>query len=319
MNWTNKFCADCVWFSDSAWPGFLQLSGDCAYFDCSTLGDTLLKQHRLSNIPIGVPLKGCYFLIISGNNKLASADQEGELWVGGVGVASGYLDDPEGTREKFISEVEVEEDNEGPLQGCSECRLLIGPQTALKAHECVALGVPKEVLRKFGGRIFKTGDLARRLSDGSYVLSGRMDRQVKIHGHRIALEEIERTIELYPHVEDVTVTRFSRPNGDINLVAYVVPKHVPNCDVPKKDNCPTQSIGEASGADLKIWLAKRLPEVMIPHVFIYLKSTPLTTSGKVDYNALPNPLKVPREDISTLLEASAGRSRGVEFIQQVSH
>jgi amino acid adenylation domain-containing protein len=120
-------------------------------------------------------------------------------------------------------------------------------------------------------RLYKTGDLARYRSDGSIEYSGRIDYQVKIRGFRIELGEIEEVIaESFNVRETVVLAKENR------LIAYVVPKEK-----------ITFSINE-----LRHFLKKKLPEYMLPSVFVVLEALPLTSNGKVDRRALPAPDKL---------------------------
>ncbi|WP_228772068.1 non-ribosomal peptide synthetase, partial [Actinokineospora iranica] len=129
-----------------------------------------------------------------------------------------------------------------------------------------------------GGRMYRTGDLVRRLPDGELVYLRRADDQVKLRGHRVELGEIRAALLDLPRVADaVVVVRADR------LVAYVV--------------------GETGG--LRAALAQRLPDYMVPSVFVALAALPLTPNGKIDRKALPEPEiraegrapRTPREEI----------------------
>ncbi|MEH2366202.1 amino acid adenylation domain-containing protein [Nostoc sp.] len=122
-----------------------------------------------------------------------------------------------------------------------------------------------------GRRLYKTGDLARFLPDGNIEFLGRIDHQVKIRGFRIELGEIEALLSQHPNVQQVVViTREDMP-GDKRLVAYIVPKQ--KLDV--------------SVTTLKRFLQEKLPNYMVPAVFVILDSLPLTPNGKVDRQNLP--------------------------------
>ncbi len=122
-------------------------------------------------------------------------------------------------------------------------------------------------------RIFKTGDLGRMSPDGCLVYLGRKDFQVKIRGHRVELAEIERALLDLGQFREVVVVALNDHAGEPSLVAYLVP------------------IGQAVvRADaLRAALAEKLPAPMIPTSFVALDSIPLTSTGKVDRNALPAP------------------------------
>ncbi|MEO5782430.1 MAG: amino acid adenylation domain-containing protein [Ginsengibacter sp.] len=124
-----------------------------------------------------------------------------------------------------------------------------------------------------GSKLYRTGDLGKWQANGHIEYHGRKDDQVKIRGYRIELGEIESALRQHPSVQQVVViVREDSPN-DKRLAAYVV---------PSKDNIPAIS-------DLQLFLTKKLPEYMLPSAFVFLKSMPLTTNGKVDRTALPAP------------------------------
>jgi aryl carrier-like protein len=151
----------------------------------------------------------------------------GELFIGGVQVARGYLGRPELTADRFV---------EDPFNG---------------------------------GRLYKTGDLARWLADGSIEYLGRNDFQVKIRGFRIELGEIEARLEEIAR-EAVVVAREDGAGGK-RLVAYYV--------APEAIEVET----------LRAHLLDRLPDYMVPAAYVRMDALPLTPNGKVDRKALPAP------------------------------
>ncbi|EGO65799.1 non-ribosomal peptide synthetase [Acetonema longum] len=122
-----------------------------------------------------------------------------------------------------------------------------------------------------GEKMYRTGDLASWLPDGDIEFLGRIDHQVKIRGFRIELGEIEAELLKHPSVRESVVSAKGDPAGNQYLCAYLVPA----------EQLPV--------ADLRAYLAKALPEYMIPAVFIQLDNMPLTPNGKIDRRALPEP------------------------------
>jgi len=122
-------------------------------------------------------------------------------------------------------------------------------------------------------RVYRTGDLARYHTDGCIEFLGRADRQVKIRGCRIEPGEVEAALAAHPRVRGAVVDARPDAAGEARLVAYVVVSAEPR---------PTP-------AELRTHLKQRLPEYMVPSAFVTLRELPLTTSGKVDHRALPEP------------------------------
>ncbi|MGZ4163771.1 MAG: amino acid adenylation domain-containing protein, partial [Tumebacillaceae bacterium] len=123
-------------------------------------------------------------------------------------------------------------------------------------------------------RLYKTGDLAKYRPDGNIELLGRIDLQVKIRGLRIEVGEIEMTLKQRDDIQDAVVVALADKGAEKRLVAYIVPRHA--------DALP-------SGVELRAYLAARLPNYMVPALFVHLEKLPLSPNGKVDRRSLPAP------------------------------
>ncbi|MGH7833991.1 MAG: non-ribosomal peptide synthetase, partial [Candidatus Binatia bacterium] len=132
--------------------------------------------------------------------------------------------------------------------------------------------VPRPFGARPGARLYRTGDLARYLPNGAIEFVGRIDNQVKIRGFRIEPGEIEAVLGQYPEVKETAVVARGESPAEKHLVAYIVSRH---------DRLRISA--------LRNFLAKKLPDYMIPSVFVPLDSLPLTPSGKMDRKALPAP------------------------------
>jgi amino acid adenylation domain-containing protein len=193
---------------------------------------------------IGVQIPDLQFYILDSNLEPLPQDVPGEVYVGGAGVSRGYLNRPELTAERFIPDPFDDEP---------------------------------------GARLYKTGDSARRLSNGDIEYLGRIDQQVKIRGFRIELGEIEATLLDHPSVSDAVVIAKDTRSDEKQVVAYIV-----------------QAAEEALNvAELRGFLKKKLPDYMIPSHFITLYALPLTPNGKIDRRALPDP-QAARPDIGAI-------------------
>lgn len=185
-----------------------------------------------TTVPIGEPVAGMRATVRSAGGELNPAGVPGELYLGGEGLARGYLGDPRLTAERFVP------DPYGPP----------------------------------GARAYRTGDRARRRADGPLEFLGRDDHQVKVRGVRIELGEVEHAIGGHEKVAAVVVVPRVGPEGSRELAAYLVPRGT----APDHES-------------LRAYLLARLPEPYLPSVFVTLDRLPLTTSGKVDRAALPEP------------------------------
>jgi acyl carrier protein len=133
--------------------------------------------------------------------------------------------------------------------------------------------IPDPFSREPGGRLYRTGDLSRYLPDGQIEYLGRADGQLKIRGYRVEPGEVEAVLAAETWVREAVVLARAGAGGVKQLVAYVVAEE-----------------GQSrSASELRAALASKLPEYMVPGAFMLLEKLPLTSNGKVDRRALPEP------------------------------
>jgi amino acid adenylation domain-containing protein/thioester reductase-like protein len=206
-----------------------------------------------NTVPIGRPIANTQIYILDSNLQPVPVGVIGDLYIGGDGVSRGYLNRPELTAERFIPHPFTPLPLGDPLTGAG--------WTGVRG-------------RGEGNLIYKTGDLARYLPDGDIEFFGRSDQQVKVRGFRIETGEVEAALGQHPSVKQAVVVAWKEKTSEASLVAYVAPA------VPGKEADPVQ---------LRDHLRTKLPEYMIPSIFVHLDSLPLTPNGKVDRKALPPP------------------------------
>jgi amino acid adenylation domain-containing protein len=134
-------------------------------------------------------------------------------------------------------------------------------------------------------RIYRTGDLGKKLPNGSLIFVGRKDSQVKIRGFRVELREIEATLAEHPLVHAAVVLAQKNNTGEKKLVAYIV---------ARIDKVLTVN-------ELRKFVGRNLPDYMVPSIFVMLDTLPLTPNGKVDRRALPAPNQVRQESEETFV------------------
>ncbi len=198
-------------------------------FECP---NTVEEVQKLGEIPIGKPIANTRAYVLDENLQPVPVGIPGELCIGGVAVARGYLNRDDLTAERFVPDPFADEP---------------------------------------GARIYRTGDLVRFRHDGNIEFIGRVDNQVKIRGFRVELDEIEHTILQNPEVKDVAVLAREMQGNNKRLVAYVVFRNAEKADTQQ----------------LRKDLQNKLPEYMVPSVFVKMDELPYLPSGKIDRRALP--------------------------------
>ncbi len=182
-------------------------------------------------VSIGGPISATGLAILDQNRHPVPAGVPGELFITGDALGRGYVDDPATTAERFL---------------------------------------PNPFSVTGGERLYRTGDRALHLNDGTIELLGRLDRQVKIRGFRIEPAEVENVLQEHPMVRRAHLIPQSQPSGSNQLHAYLVLDH-------NEDDITDE---------LRSFLRQRVPEHMVPAVLTVIEKSPLTANGKVDYAAL---------------------------------
>ncbi|WP_051877294.1 amino acid adenylation domain-containing protein [Streptomyces natalensis] len=187
--------------------------------------------------PIGVPLPDLRVYVVDGDGRLVPDGVPGEMYIAGAGLARGYLNRPELTAERFVS-----------------------PAAELGEE-----------------RIYRSGDRAMRRPDGELVYLGRMDSQLKVRGYRIEPGEIEESLSHVPDIAGAVVTSRDFGDGDIRLIAYLLPAH-------------TSNLSERSTSLLVAAAEKHartsLPRHLRPSAYKIVAQIPMTLQGKVNRDVL---------------------------------
>ncbi|HEY0735023.1 MAG TPA: amino acid adenylation domain-containing protein [Herpetosiphonaceae bacterium] len=218
--------------------GITETTIDSAYFDGDTAGFSADQM-----VPIGRPFPNTQFYILDDELQPMPVGVPGELYVGGTGLAQGYLNQPGLTAERYI---------------------------------------PHPFSTTPGARLYKTGDRARYRVDGNVEFLGRIDRQLKVRGFRVEPGEIESVLMQHPGIHEAAVIAQSTGGNDNRLVAYVTATQTP---------APTAE-------QLRAFMQEKLPDYMIPTLFMVLDAMPISANGKIDRRALPAPT-LDRADLAT--------------------
>jgi amino acid adenylation domain-containing protein len=185
--------------------------------------------------PIGRPITGTRVYLLNEQGELVPDGSCGEIYIGGDGVARGYRNLPDATERSFLPDPFV--------------------------------GVP-------GARMYRTGDRGSRRPDGELEFHGRLDRQTKIRGQRVELDEIASILTRHPGIAFATAITHIDDRGENQLAAYILPK----------ENSPVPTTQE-----LQQYLRHNLPDYMVPSIFIRLHGLPLSANGKLDLTMLEPP------------------------------
>ena len=204
--------------------------------ECTIFSTIQIVDKDYFRIPIGHALDNYKLYVVDENGHELPTGALGELWISGYGVGKGYLNLDQKTKETFIN---------NPFSN-------------------------KEGFEK----VYRTGDIVRRLDDGTIDFIGRNDGQVKIRGFRIELTEVELIIRSYPNIKDVTVQAFTSDSGSKYLAAYFVSDKKIDINL------------------IKDYIKKEKPSYMVPSSIMQIDAIPLNQNQKVNKKALPKPVLI---------------------------
>jgi amino acid adenylation domain-containing protein len=222
--------------------------------ECTVVStSTILEPGSLGTPSIGRAITGASVYLLNERGEQVRDGEVGEIYIGGNGVGRGYRNLPDSTERNFLPD---------PFAGLP------------------------------GARMYRSGDCGCRRGDGEIEFRGRIDRQAKIRGQRVELDEIGSILMQYPGIDFAAAT-LSKSGADDQLTAHVLfsgDQPVPNAQ------------------SLQQHLLRSLPEYMVPSVFVRLDSLPLSSNGKIDLATLPQPSDAnrlqsgPRKEPATLVE-----------------
>ncbi len=235
-------------------------------------------------VSLGDPIANTQVYLLDAHLQPVPIGVAGEIYIGGEGLARGYLNQPGLTAEKFlpspfvvgaatIEAVGTRRDSGLPLSG-GPCPMALTPAS------CACLGE----------RLYRTGDMARYKASGQLEYLGRRDQQIKLRGYRIELGEIEASLQAHPAIHEAVVVlrsdSASRLSGTVGATLAVA--HSPDTALQKRliAYAVTESEERPTRDDLHIHLRRQLPEYMVPANIVFLGRLPLTPNGKIDRKAL---------------------------------
>ncbi|HEY7172914.1 MAG TPA: amino acid adenylation domain-containing protein [Vicinamibacterales bacterium] len=227
----------------------------------TTVWSTASRVTDSDRISIGQPISNTQIYVLDRHMNAVPAGVLGELYIAGDGVTRGYRHRADLTAERFIP---------NPFGGP-------------------------------GSRMYRTGDVVRRLGDGGIEFVGRADHQIKVRGFRVEPGEIETVLTAHPAIAEAVVVASELDRGDRRLVAYVTCR-------------PGDSL---TSSELRRLVRGSLPEYMVPSLFVTLDRLPHTPNGKVDRRALPPPFNGSGPERSRVAPATATERAIAEIWQRV--
>ncbi|MEM7594211.1 MAG: amino acid adenylation domain-containing protein, partial [Cyanobacteria bacterium P01_A01_bin.83] len=237
--------------------GVTEATIDSTYFESTTV-----ELFQSDVVPIGKPFGNTQVYILDKQLQPVAIGVAGELYLGGVGLSRGYLNRPDLTKEKFIS---------NPFSVNSQQSTVNSQQSTVNNQQSTVNNQQLDVITS-SALLYKTGDLAKYRPDGNIEFLGRIDNQVKVRGFRIEVGEIEAVLRSQPQVKEVVVIAREERLDNKYLAAYVV--------------APS---GTINSHNLRELIKQKLPEYMVPGAFVFLDALPLSPNGKIDRRALPVP------------------------------
>jgi amino acid adenylation domain-containing protein len=226
--------------------------------ECTVVAtSSVLKPGSHGTPPIGRPIVGASVYLLNEHGERVPDGSIGEIYIGGGGVGRGYRNLPESTERSFL---------------------------------------PDPFAEAPGARMYRTGDRGVCRPDGEIEFHGRLDRQTKVRGQRVELDEIASILTRHPSLDYATAITNTSQARENELVAYVLPKE--NTSVPTVH-------------ELQKHLLQSLPEYMVPAIFVRLHALPLSPNGKLDLTMLEPPTD------ANLLERTAAKAAATRIEEEL--
>ncbi|KJB89035.1 hypothetical protein AZ66_04000 [Paenibacillus sp. E194] len=226
----------------------------------TTVWSTVKEVTHDTRITIGRPIANTRIYIVNEHGLIQPVGVQGELCIAGKGLARGYMNNEKLTAERFVQELNGDHDDGS-------------------------------------GKMYRTGDRARYLSDGTIEYLGRLDDQVKIRGNRVEPGEIAAALSNHPSIHAAVVVDGEGVDSSTYLIAYY-------------ESAEPEPV---LVSDLREYLGCRLPAYMIPSFFVQLDSIPMNSNGKVNKHALP----LPNTTISPVSRDALPRNEGERILADI--
>ena len=310
--------------------GTTEVSADATVLDCTALkniedlhahSDSLMVHSRTASVvPVGTPLPGVIIALLKISNEEEESEKfellpaivgsQGEVIIAGWGVAHGYFPGVNNQKSKFFSL---------DIEGMKSCCM---PMIPLEKFPCTL----EDMLDSFGRmRVFRTGDLGTIDALGRLRILGRIDMQIKIHGVRIDIFEVEAVLQLHPAVRAAAVRAWPAGGGDDSSddMSVVLASYI-----ELNDGTIRQDVNLEEGQDvnleegvigsMKQWCASRLLPAAVPSYFLFMHALPRSPAGKINRSELKPPPQLSKSTLLLRPKRKRENEKGADIVPELS-